>query len=287
MPGTKEIRVKIASVKSTQKITKAMQMVATSKMRRAQDRMRLARPYADKIKSVIGNLTQANPDYRHPYLQERTEVKNVGIIVVSPDRGLCGSLNINNFKTVLLALRDWQSKGVNVSLCLIGSKATSFFRRLPNPVLASTNGLGDTPHIKDLLGTVKVMLDAYKDGKIDRLYIASSRFVNTMTQKPELQQVLPVELDAGAQLQEHWDYIYEPGASEMLDGVLMRYIESQIYRAVVENVACEMAARMVAMKAASDNAGKLINELQLVYNKARQAAITKELAEIVGGAAAV
>jgi F-type H+-transporting ATPase subunit gamma len=287
MPGTKEIRVKIASVKSTQKITKAMQMVATSKMRRAQDRMRLARPYADKIKSVIGNLTQANPDYRHPYLQERTEVKNVGIIVVSPDRGLCGSLNINNFKTVLLALRDWQSKGVNVSLCLIGSKATSFFRRLPNPVLASTNGLGDTPHIKDLLGTVKVMLDAYKDGKIDRLYIASSRFVNTMTQKPELQQVLPVELDAGAQLQEHWDYIYEPGAADILDGVLMRYIESQVYRGAVENVACEMAARMVAMKAASDNAGKLIGELQLIYNKARQAAITKELAEIVGGAAAV
>jgi len=287
MPGTKEIRVKIASVKSTQKITKAMQMVATSKMRRAQDRMRLARPYADKIRSVIGNLTQANPDYRHPYLQERTEVKNVGIIVVSPDRGLCGSLNINNFKNVLLAMRDWQSKGVNVSLCLIGSKSTSFFRRLPNPILASTNGLGDAPHIKDLLGTIKVMLDAYKDGKIDRLYLASSRFVNTMTQKPELQQILPVELDAGAQLQDHWDYIYEPGAAEMLDGVLMRYIESQIYRAVVENVASEMAARMVAMKAATDNAGKLINELQLVYNKARQAAITKELAEIVGGAAAV
>ena len=287
MPGTKEIRVKIASVKSTQKITKAMQMVATSKMRRAQDRMRLARPYADKIRSVIGNLTQANPDYRHPYLQERAAVKNVGIIVVSPDRGLCGSLNVNNFKNVLLAMRDYQSKGVNVSLCLIGSKSTAFFRRLPNPILANTSGLGDYPHIKDLLGTIKVMLDAYKDGKIDRLYMASSRFVNTMTQKPELQQLLPVQLDAGADLQEHWDYIYEPSAEEILGGVLMRYIESQIYRAVVENVACEMAARMVAMKAASDNAGKLINELQLIYNKARQAAITKELAEIVGGAAAV
>ena len=287
MPGTKEIRVKIASVKSTQKITKAMQMVATSKMRRAQDRMRLARPYADKIRSVIGNLTQANPDYKHPYLQERAEVKNVGIIVVSPDRGLCGSLNINNFKNVLLAMRDYQSKGVNVSLCLIGSKATAFFRRLPNPILANTSGLGDYPHIKDLLGTIKVMLDAYKEGKIDRLFLASSRFVNTMTQKPELQQVLPVELEAGAELQEHWDYLYEPDAADMLDGVLMRYIESQIYRAVVENVACEMAARMVAMKAASDNAGKLIQELQLIYNKARQAAITKELAEIVGGAAAV
>jgi F-type H+-transporting ATPase subunit gamma len=287
MPGTKEIRVKIASVKSTQKITKAMQMVATSKMRRAQDRMRLARPYADKIRSVIGNLTQANPDYRHPFLQERAEVRNVGIIVVSPDRGLCGSLNVNNFKNVLLAMKDWQPKGMNVSLCLIGSKATAFFRRLPNPILANTSGLGDYPHIKDLLGTIKVMLDAYRDGKIDRLYVSSSRFVNTMTQKPELQQLLPVQLDAGAELQEHWDYLYEPGAEEILDGVLMRYIESQIYRAVVENVACEMAARMVAMKAASDNAGKLINELQLVYNKARQAAITKELAEIVGGAAAV
>jgi|SRR5688572_2903157 F-type H+-transporting ATPase subunit gamma len=287
MAGTKEIRVKIASVKSTQKITKAMQMVATSKMRKAQDRMRLARPYADKIRSVIGNLTQANPDYRHPYLQERTEVKNVGVIVVSPDRGLCGSLNVNNFKNVLIAMRDWQPKGVQVSLCLIGSKSTAFFRRLPNPILASTSGLGDYPHIKDLLGTIKVMLDAYKEGKIDRLYLASSRFVNTMTQKPEMQLVLPVELVEGAELQEHWDYIYEPDAAGILDGVLMRYIEAQIYRAVVENVACEMAARMVAMKAASDNAGKLINELQLVYNKARQAAITKELAEIVGGAAAV
>ena len=287
MPGSKEIRVKMASVKSTQKITKAMQMVATSKMRRAQDRMRLARPYADKIRSVIGNLTQANPDYRHPFMAERAEVKSVGIIVVSPDRGLCGSLNINNFKNVLVAMREWREKGVDVSLCLIGSKSTAFFRRLPNPILANTSGLGDYPHIKDLLGTIKVMLDAYKDGKIDRLYMASSRFVNTMTQKPELQQLLPVQLDAGADLQEHWDYIYEPSAEEILGGVLMRYIESQIYRAVVENVACEMAARMVAMKAASDNAGKLINELQLIYNKARQAAITKELAEIVGGAAAV
>jgi F-type H+-transporting ATPase subunit gamma len=256
-------------------------------MRRAQDRMRLARPYADKIRSVIGNLTQANPDYRHPFMAERADVKSVGVIVVSPDRGLCGSLNVNNFKNVLLAMREYQEKGVQVSLCLIGSKATAFFRRLPNPILATTNGLGDYPHIKDLLGTIKVMLDAYKEGKIDRLYLASSRFVNTMTQKPTMQQLLPVQLEEGADLQEHWDYIYEPGAEEILDGVLMRYIESQVYRGVVENVACEMAARMVAMKAASDNAGKLIQELQLVYNKARQAAITKELAEIVGGAAAV
>jgi F-type H+-transporting ATPase subunit gamma len=287
MAGTKEIRVKIASVKSTQKITKAMQMVATSKMRRAQDRMRLARPYADKIRSVIGNLTQANPDYRSPFLQERAEVKNVGIIVISSDRGLAGALNINIFKQVLLAMKEWQAKGAQVSLCLIGAKASQFFRRLPNPILANTQGLGDQPHIKDLIGTVKVMLDAYKDGRIDRLLLVHSSFVNTMTQKPEVHQLLPVKPIEGAQLQEHWDYIYEPDASAILDGLLMRYIESQVYRGAVENVASEMAARMVAMKAASDNAGKLIGELQLIYNKARQAAITKELAEIVGGAAAV
>ncbi len=287
MPGTKEIRVKIASVKSTQKITKAMQMVATSKMRRAQDRMRQARPYADKIRSVIGNLTQANPDYRSPFLVERSEVKNVGFIVISSDRGLAGALNVNTFKNVLVGMREWQQKGVQVSLCLIGSKAASFFRRLPNPILANTHGLGDRPHIKDLIGTVKVMLDAYRDGKLDRLFLVNPRFVNTMTQKAETLQLLPVELDTGASLPEHWDYIYEPDAADILDGLLMRYIESQVYRGAVEMVACEMAARMVAMKAATDNAGKLINELQLIYNKARQAAITKELAEIVGGAAAV
>jgi F-type H+-transporting ATPase subunit gamma len=264
-----------------------MQMVATSKMRRAQDRMRQARPYAEKIRSVIGNLTQANPDYKSPFLVERPEVKNVGIIVISSDRGLAGALNINTFKNVLTALREWQEKGAQVSLCLIGGKATSFFRRLPNPILAHTQGLGDRPHIKDLIGTVKVMLDAYKDGKIDRLFIVNPRFVNTMTQKAETHQLLPVELQDGAALPEHWDYIYEPDASDILDGLLMRYIETQVYRAAVEMVACEMAARMVAMKAATDNAGKLINELQLIYNKARQAAITKELAEIVGGAAAV
>jgi len=287
MPGTKEIRVKIASVKSTQKITKAMQMVATSKMRRAQDRMRQARPYAEKIRSVIGNLTQANPDYRSPFLVERAEVKNVGFIVISSDRGLAGALNVNTFKNVLVGMREWQQKGAQVSLCLIGGKASSFFRRLPNPILANTQGLGDRPHIKDLIGTVKVMLDAYRDGKIDRLFLVNPRFVNTMTQKAETLQLLPVELDAGNALPEHWDYIYEPDAADILDGLLMRYIESQVYRGAVEMVACEMAARMVAMKAATDNAGKLINELQLIYNKARQAAITKELAEIVGGAAAV
>jgi len=286
MPGTKEIRTKIASVKSTQKITKAMEMVAASKMRRAQDRMKLARPYAEKIRTVIGHLNAVNPEYKHPFLVNR-EPKNVGIIVVSSDRGLCGALNTNVFKTTLGLMKEWQGKGANVSLCLIGSKGLAFFRRLGLPILASVTGLGDKPHVKDLLGTVKVMLDAYRDGQLDRVLLVNATFVNTMTQKPEAQQLLPVEtLDAG-DLQERWDYIYEPSAIEILDGVLMRYIESQVYRGAVESVACEMAARMVAMKAASDNAGNLIGELQLVYNKARQAAITKELAEIVGGAAAV
>jgi F-type H+-transporting ATPase subunit gamma len=286
MPGTKEIRTKIASVKSTQKITKAMQMVATSKMRRAQDRMRLARPYADKIRSVIGNLQHANPDYRHPFMAAR-EAKNVGLILISTDRGLAGGLNANLFKQALSTIKEWQGKGAEVSLCLIGSKGTAFFRRLSLPILANVSGMGDKPHVNDLIGTVKVMLDAYREGKIDRLFLVHSQFVNTMTQKPHVEQLLPVLPSDKAQLQTHWDYIYEPSAGEILDGLLMRYIESQVYRGAVENVASEMAARMVAMKAATDNAGKLISELQLVYNKARQAAITKELAEIVGGAAAV
>ena len=286
MPGTKEIRNKISSVKSTQKITKAMEMVAASKMRRAQDRMRLSRPYAEKIRNVIGHLKKANPDYKHPYLIER-EAQSIGIIVVSSDRGLCGALNTNVFKTTLMMMREWQGKGAKVNLCLFGSKGVAFFRRLGAPVLASVTGLGDKPHVRDLLGSVKVMLDAYKDGTIDRLFIVNAEFVNTMTQKPTVTQLLPAETVDVDDLQDHWDYIYEPSAAELLDGVLMRYIESQVYRGAVESVACEMAARMVAMKAASDNAGKLIGDLQLVYNKARQAAITKELAEIVGGAAAV
>jgi F-type H+-transporting ATPase subunit gamma len=286
MPGTKEIRSKIASVKSTQKITKAMQMVATSKMRRAQERMKLARPYAEKMRNVIGHLTEANPDYRHPFLQER-EPKAVGIIVVSTDRGLAGGLNANVFKRVLLLMREWQGKGAQVSLTILGSKGLAFFRRLATPILANVSGLGDRPHIKDLIGTVKVMLDAYNDGKIDRVFLVNAKFVNTMTQQPVVEQLLPVVPVDTKDLQEHWDYIYEPDAKDILDGLLMRYVESQVYQGAVENVASEMAARMVAMKAASDNAGKLIGELQLVYNKARQAAITKELSEIVGGAAAV
>jgi len=286
MPGTKEIRNKIASVKSTQKITKAMQMVATSKMRRAQERMKLARPYADKIRAVIGHLNEANPDYRHPFLMARAP-KAIGVILISTDRGLAGGLNANLFKQALVLLREWQDKGAQVNLCLIGSKGLVFFRRLGLPILANVSGLGDKPHVKDLIGAVKVMLDAYRDAKIDRLFLVNSRFVNTMTQKPHVEQLLPVETVDAADLAEHWDYIYEPEAAAILDGLLMRYIESQVYRGAVENVASEMAARMVAMGAASDNAGELIDELQLVYNKARQAAITKELAEIVGGAAAV
>ena len=287
MPGTKEIRTKIASVKSTQKITKAMQMVATSKMRRAQDRMRLARPYAQKMRDVIGHLTEANPDYKHPFLHER-EAKSVGIIVVSTDRGLAGGLNANTFKQTLQLMREWQGKGATVSLCLIGSKGLAFFRRLSNvKILANVSGLGDRPHIKDLIGTVKVMLDAYKNGEIDRLFLVNSQFLNTMTQKPTVEQLLPVQATDTEGLAQHWDYIYEPDSKKILEELLMRYVESQVYRGAVENVASEMAARMVAMKAASDNAGKLISELQLIYNKARQAAITKELSEIVGGAAAV
>ena len=286
MPGTKEIRTKISSVKSTQKITKAMQMVATSKMRRAQDRMKLARPYAQKMRNVIGHLTEANPDYKHPFLIER-EPKAIGIIVISTDRGLAGGLNANTFKQTLLLMREWQGKGATVNLCLIGSKGMAFFRRLDAKILANVSGLGDRPHVKDLIGTVKVMLDAYRNGEIDRLFLVNAQFVNTMTQKPTVEQLLPIQPVDTEGLPEHWDYIYEPEAKQLLDGLLMRYVESQVYRGAVENVASEMAARMVAMKAASDNAGKLISELQLIYNKARQAAITKELSEIVGGAAAV
>jgi F-type H+-transporting ATPase subunit gamma len=285
MAGTKEIRVKIASVKSTQKITKAMEMVAASKMRRAQDRMKAARPYADKIRSVIGHLRVTNPT-NHPYLVER-EVKAVGMIVISSDRGLCGSLNVNVFKNVLAMVREYQAQGVEVRLTLIGAKALQFFRRLKLPIEASITHMGDKPHIADLIGTVKAMLDLFEEKKIDKLLLVSNRFVNTMTQKPTPLQLLPAETVDQADLQERWDYIYEPAPDALIEYYMMRYIESTVYRAVVENLACEMAARMVAMKSATDNAGKLIDELQLIYNKARQAAITKEISEIVGGAAAV
>ena len=286
MPGAKEIRSKIASIKSTQKITKAMEMVAASKMRRSQERMRAARPYAERIRKVIGHIRLANPDYRHPFLVER-EVKGVGIVIVSSDRGLCGSLNVNVFKNVLALVREAQKAGHEVHVALVGSKAQQFFRRLKLPIVASVGHLGDKPHVSGLIGTITAMLDMYRDGRIDRLVMVSNEFVNTMTQRPELRQLLPAETLDASELQERWDYIYEPSAAELIDGYMMRYIESQVYQGVVENMACENAARMVAMKSATDNAGKLIDELQLIYNKARQAAITKEISEIVGGAAAV
>ncbi|HXQ63694.1 MAG TPA: F0F1 ATP synthase subunit gamma [Steroidobacteraceae bacterium] len=286
MPGAKEIRTQIASIKSTQKITKAMEMVAASKIRRAQERMRAARPYAQKIRTVVGHLRLANPDYRHPFLAER-EAKAVGLIVVSTDRGLCGALNVNVFKEALTRIKEWQGKGQDVQVCVIGSKALQFFRRLRLPLAASVTHLGDRPHVAAFIGAVKVMLDAYLAGKIDRLHLLNGEFVNTMSQRPVLRQLLPVEPVRSEELQDLWEYIYEPSAAELLEGLLIRYVESQVYQGAVENVACEMAARMVAMKSATDNAGKLIDELQLIYNKARQAAITKEISEIVGGAAAV
>ena len=286
MAGAKEIRTKIKSVKSTQKITKAMEKVAASKLRRTQARMAAARPYADKIRQVIGNLFQANPEYRHPFLVARP-AKRVGYIVMSTDRGLCGGLNVNEFRKLIPEIRKWEEQGVEVDLCLIGAKAVQFFRRLKVNVVAATTHLGESPHIKDLIGAVTVMLDAYKEGRIDRLFLIYNDFINTMSQKVDFQQLLPVEAVDASELQQTWDYIYEPGAVELLDDVLTRYIETQVYRGAVENVACEMAAKMVAMKSATDNAGKLIEELQLEYNKARQASITREISEIVGGAAAV
>jgi F-type H+-transporting ATPase subunit gamma len=286
MAGAKEIRTKIASIKSTQKITKAMEMVAASKMRRAQERRRAATPYAEKIRNVIGHLRLANPDYRHPYLTERS-VKSVGLIIVSTDLGLCGGLNVNVFKQAINEIRQYEEQGVAVELCLIGSKAQQFFRRLKYPISATISHLGDKPHAAALIGAVKVMLDAYVEGRIDRLSIVHAEFINTMSQKPLTRQLLPAEPVKSSELQDMWDYIYEPSAAELLEGFMARYIESQVYLGAVENVACEMAARMVAMKSATDNAGKLIDELQLIYNKARQAAITKEISEIVGGAAAV
>ncbi|MBN8279829.1 MAG: F0F1 ATP synthase subunit gamma [Gammaproteobacteria bacterium] len=286
MAGAKEIRTKIKSVKSTQKITKAMEKVAASKLRRTQQRMLAARPYADKIRQVIGNLFQANPEYRHPFLVERP-IKRVGYIVMSTDKGLCGGLNVNEFRKLIPEMRKFQDQGVEVDLCLIGAKAVQFFRRFKVNVVAATTHLGENPHIKDLIGAVTVMLDAYREGRIDRLYLVYNDFINTMSQKVDIQQLLPVEALEPGELQQTWDYIYEPGAVELLDDVLTRYIETQVYRGAVENVACEMASKMVAMKAATDNAGKLIGNLQLAYNKARQASITQEISEIVGGAAAV
>ena len=287
MAGAKEIRTQIKSIGNTQKITKAMEMVAASKMRKAQDRMRSSRPYAEKIREVVSHMGKAHPEYKHPYLIERP-ASRVGLIIISTDRGLCGGLNINLFKAAIAAMKEWKGQKLDIDLAVIGTKAMGFFRRLGGKVVSENSHLGDTPKVEELIGSVKVMLDAYDEGQIDRLYLANNVFVNTMTQKPVIDQLLPVSGDEQDEsLRHHWDYIYEPDAKEVMDGLLMRYIESLVYQGLVENIACEMAARMVAMKAATDNAGNLIDELQLVYNKARQAAITQELSEIVAGAAAV
>lgn len=287
MAGEKEIRTQIASIKNTQKITKAMEMVAASKMRKAQDRMSATRPYSQKMLNVIGHLANAHAEYKHPFLIEHQDVKRVGFIIVSTDRGLCGGLNINTFKTALKAMQEWQDKNADVDLCLIGAKGTQFFKRFSVNVVSQITHLGDTIRISDLIGTVKAMLDNYIDRKIDRLYLVENEFINTMTQSPKVSTLLPLLPKEDEELKHHWDYIYEPDAKTVLDGLLTRYVESIVYQSVVENVACEMSARMIAMKSASDNAGEMISELQLVYNKARQAAITQEISEIVGGAAAV
>ncbi|MDY6829850.1 MAG: F0F1 ATP synthase subunit gamma [Pseudomonadota bacterium] len=286
MASGKEIRTQIASVKSTQKITNAQQMVAVSKMRRATERMAAGKPYSDRVRAVVGHLANATPEYQHRYMVER-EVRRVGYVVVSSDRGLCGGLNINLFKTVLKELQGWDRDGVAADYCTIGSKGQAFFQGLKGDIIASTQRLGDTPEVTDLIGTIKVMLEAYTEGQIDRVYLASNSFVNTMTQVPTLRQLLPLEPVEDESMKHQWDYLYEPDARELLDGLLERYIESQVYQAVVENIACEQAARMVAMKSATENAEELIEDLQLKFNKIRQAGITQELSEIVGGAAAV
>lgn len=286
MAGAKEVRTQIASIKNTQKITSAMELVAASKMRKAQARMAEGRPYARRMREVVGHLANANPEYSHLYMQQR-DVKKVGLIIVSTDRGLCGGLNINLFKEALKKIKEYKDGGAEAEFCLVGSKAVSFFRTVGGEVSAVLTQLGDKPAVHDLIGGVRVMLDAFESGAIERLYVVSNQFVNTMTQTPRVEQLLPLVPEENEDLTHHWDYIYEPEAKEIVDGLLVRYVESVVYQAVVENNACEQAARMVAMKSATDNAGDLIDDLQLLYNKARQAAITQEISEIVGGAAAV
>jgi len=287
MPGTKEIRVKIRSVQSTRKITKAMEMVAASKMRKAQERMRAARPYADKIRNVAAHISHSNPEYRHPFLVERDTVKRIGIIVITTDKGLCGALNTNVLRLVLNKYKEWQSEGEEVDACCLGGKGLGFMQRLGVNVVSNVTGLGDRPNLERLVGAVKVMLDGYAEDKFDRLLMFSTRFINTMKQEPAMEQILPLSGERLGAPEGTWDYIYEPEAKTVLDQVLTRYMESIIYQAVAENMASENSARMVAMKAASDNAETLIDELTLIYNKNRQAAITKEISEIVSGAAAV
>lgn len=285
----KEIRKQIRSIQNTQKITRAMEMVAASKMRRAQERMQAARPYATRIRQVIGHLHHAHPEYHHPFVQER-EAARVGFLVVSTDRGLCGGLNANLLRTTLAAMRSWSERRVPIEVCTIGAKGFAFLKRIGANIVSHVSHLGDNPRLEDLIGTTKVMLDGYSEGRLDQLFLVYNRFVNTMSQRPQVDTLLPLPpapAEEVEKLKHHWDYIYEPEAREVLDDLLRRYVESLVYHAVMENLACEQSARMVAMKSASDNAGELIDELKLRYNKARQAAITQEIAEIVGGAAAV
>ncbi len=295
MPGTKEIRMKIRSVQNTRKITKAMEMVAASKMRRAQERMRHARPYGEKIRNVAAHISHANPEYRHPFLTHRDSVKRVGIIVITTDKGLCGALNTNLLRLVLNQYKTWQAEGEEIDVCAIGNKGFGFMQRLGAKIVSHAVQLGDRPQMEKLIGAVKVMLDGYTSDRFDRLLLAYTRFINTMKQEPAMEQLLPLSAEqisvapesAGVVPTGAWDYLYEPDAAVVLDQVLNRYVEALIYQAVAENMASEQSARMVAMKSASDNAGNVIDELTLVYNKSRQASITKELSEIVGGAAAV
>ncbi|QTH62980.1 F0F1 ATP synthase subunit gamma [Psychrosphaera ytuae] len=286
MSGAKEIKGKIGSIKNTQKITSAMEMVAASKMKKAQDRMASSRPYAETMRKVIGHIASGSLEYRHPYLEER-EVKRVGYVVISSDRGLCGGLNTNEFKAVANDVQKYMDNGVEVDFAAIGSKAVAFFNRFGGNVVAANSGLGDAPSVTDVVGSVRVMLDAYNEGKIDRLFVVYNKFVNTMTQEPTINQLLPLPKAENEDMSHKWDYIYEPDPKVLLETLLVRYVESQVYQGVVENAASEQAARMVAMKAATDNAGGLIDELQLIYNKARQAAITQEISEICAGSAAV
>lgn len=281
-----EIKGKIRSIENTKKITSAMQMVAASKMRKAQDRMLKTRPYAAKLQRVIRHIAKSHSEYRHPYLIPREEIKRVGYIIISTDRGLCGGLNVNLFRSGLSAMSEWHDKNIDIDICVIGTKGLHFFSRIGGHIIAQADHLGDSPSIKDIVGVVKVMLDRFDQGQIDALYLIHNEFINTMTQKPKTVRLLPLVL-AEEVSSDIWDYIYEPDAKEILDQLLVRYIELQVYQGVLENIGSEQSARMVAMKSATENAGELINELQLIYNKARQAAITQEIAEIVAGAAAV
>ncbi|MFH0934739.1 MAG: F0F1 ATP synthase subunit gamma [Pseudomonadota bacterium] len=287
MAGSKEIRTKIKSVENTRKITRAMEMVAAAKMRKAQERMRAARPYAEKIRNVAAHLSRANPEYKHPFLVKRESIKNVGLIVVTSDKGLCGGLNTNLLRLAVHEMKAWEGEGKGLQVCPIGNKGLGFMNRIGAKVKSNMTGLGDTPHIEKLIGAVKIMLDAYIAGEIDAIYLSYNHFINTMKQEPRMEQLLPLTGEHLGTASGSWDYIYEPDAKKVIDELLVRYTESLVYQAVVENMASEQSSRMVAMKAASDNAKNVINELKLVYNKARQAAITKEISEIVGGAAAI